>query len=121
MVLIVIGVALVIAGLTAKKFSVGLTSRISISPWQGRIWLVLSGSVLIAMGLADKFSGARIWSSIFAVIESGYEVFIGLILFLVGGGFAIFGKTVDSKTRLLFTVAGLIGGLALITDAIQKL
>jgi hypothetical protein len=121
MILVIVGIAVVLAGLTARKFSAGLSFRVPISSWQGRTWMLITGGLLIAMGLAEKFPSARIWTTIFAFLESGYEIFMGLILLLVGGGFAIFGKKVDKRTRLLFGAGGVIGGLVLISDGIQKL
>ncbi|HEX7962017.1 MAG TPA: hypothetical protein VF493_19010, partial [Terriglobales bacterium] len=48
---LVLGSALLLGAIFAKDFYVGLKSRVPLPSWQGRIWFVISGSLLLLAGL----------------------------------------------------------------------
>lgn len=123
---VVVGLVLLLVAIFGKHFHVGLSVRIPVPAWQGRLWLVISGGLALLTGLSGilgpSHTGVRhSIGRVFEMFDVGYEMFIGIMLLLVGLGFLVArNEKVDIKAKL-FGVAGIFCGMIFITDSIWKM
>lgn len=121
-----LGLALMTAGLFGKRFHSGLSVKIETPEWQGRSWLVISGSLVLlaALGglIGNRFEGARRFGErIFLLSDVVYELFGGIVFGFVGLLFLFSSRErVDLYGKLL-GLAGIFVSLILIGDIVLKL
>jgi len=125
---IVLGLVIVLAGTFWDRFHVGLTrsARVPVRAWQGRTWLLVSGSLIVLTGVAYLLGPAGVGVRHFAerasaVFDMGYEMFGGVLLVLVGGVFLFAGRDKSDQPARLFGAGGIFFGVILISDALWKM
>src|SRR5437660_1238964 len=94
---LVLGSALVLGAIFANHFYVGLKVRVPVPAWQGRLWFVISGGLLLLAGLegflGPSHTGVRYFMErAFVRFDFGYEMYVGIIAVLVGAAFLFAGK-----------------------------
>jgi hypothetical protein len=123
---LVVGSALLLGAIFAKRFYVGLKSRVTVPSWQGRIWFVISGGLLLLAGLEGFLGPSRMGlrhflERAFVKLDFGYEMYVGVIAFLVGAAFVFAGKGKTDRTGRWLGAGAIFGGLVLIGDSLSKL
>ena len=124
-----LGAALVLGSILGKNFYTGLSPRlrVPIPAWQGRIWLLFSGGLLVLTGLGgllgpSSHTGLRHFvERAFATFDFGYEMFGGVILLLVGVVFLLPGENKVAVRARLMGVGLVLFGVILISDSLWKM
>lgn len=123
MIAVTLGVFLITLAIVADRFKVGLTTRTYVSAWQGRTSLLLFAAALLMFGLAHmlQWSNQGMWQRAFDSIWNGYEVFVGAGMALLGGVFAIAGKSKAPAQARWIAVAASVAGAIFLFDGLTKI
>jgi hypothetical protein len=88
------GILLIAGGIFGRRFTVGLSSRTTVSPWYGRTWLIGNGLFLLAAGGAGLQSGVHphtsflgrpeFWSKAQGIFFAVFESYNGVVVAVVG-------------------------------------
>jgi hypothetical protein len=123
---VVLGSALLLGAIFAKHFYVGLKARVPVPAWQGRLWFVISGGLLLLAGLegflGPSRTGARhFMERVFTSLDFGYEMYVGIVALLVGAAFLFAGKGKTDRIGRLIGAGAILGGLIFISDSLWKM
>lgn len=123
---LVLGSALLLGAIFAKHFYVGLRARVPVPAWQGRLWFVISGGLLLLAGLegflGPSHTGMRhFMEQAFTRLDFGYEMYVGIIAVLAGAAFLFAGKGKTDRIGRLIGAGALLGGLIFISDSLWKM
>ena len=89
---LVCGAVLVGLALIGKRFFAGMSpgAKPSVPAWQGRLWLLVAGLFVFSAGLSIVLPGSttiRWINDLSRIAENGYEVFVSVIVGVVGVAF----------------------------------
>jgi len=123
---LVLGSALLVGAIFAKQFHVGLRARLPVPAWQGRIWFVIGGALALLAGLegllGPSHAGTRNFLGwIFAKLDFGYEMYVGIVAVLVGSAFLFAGKGKIDRVGRLMGAGAILCGLIFISDSLWKM
>src|SRR6185312_5585275 len=123
MVPIILGAFLIVMGIVADRFTVGLRGRIQVSAWQGRASPLLFGSGLLLVGLAHvlQWWNEAMWQRMNDGIWNGYEVFVGGGMMVLGVVFAVAGKSTIAASWRWFGLAVSVAGAIFLFDGVTKI
>ena len=125
---LVLGGALALGAIFGRKFYAGMSPsmRVSIPAWQGRLWFLISGGLLLLAELegflGPSHSGVRhFMEQTFTRLDFGYEIYVGIIAVLVGAAFLFASKGKTDRIGRLLGAGAVFGGLIFISDGLWKM
>lgn len=123
---LVLGSSLLLGAIFGRHFYVGLKVRVPVPAWQGRLWFVISGGLLLLAGLegflGPSHSGLRhSMEQVFAKLDFGYEMYVGIIAVLIGAAFLFAGKEKTDRIGRLLGAGAVFSGLIFISDSVWKM
>ena len=124
---LILGSLSILGGILGNRFVAGVSGKVKVSPWYGRVWLIGFGLTLMAAGLAGLLNERHIQFQFLAAINLGraqcvffdcFKIYNGLVVGLGGAFLSLYYlRQKETKMAWLF-VAFVVGGSIFAYDGI---